>query len=270
LRCGHELPPRCSQRYKAKCSVCGSFWDLDALGSEGRYDASYPKLRSHYDPAIGANKVRTLKSWLSELGIDLSPLTVCEVGFGGAHCLKFLYDDSREVFGIETIAENIEHAGRIGISGANLFLAHALPPALSAKIDLWLFQDSFEHLTCPDTFMEWLSTNSSERSRLLLVAPAAESISERLLGRIWPHKLADHTFHWTKRGLVDFMARRNFHLVTKFRPVKYISVMTIIAHLMHKSGRKGGLPEKWRSLSFLNLRFRVNIGEMGLLFRSGA
>ena len=270
------LPPLCEHRpslesrhgYKARCPECGSFWDLESLGSETAYDASYPEKRAHHDTHVGHNKVATLTHWLRVNGIDVRGLTVCEVGFGGGQCLLHLRDAAERVFGIEAVPEDLEHAVSLGLDPDDLFLNDRLPPRLPAPVDLWLFLDSFEHLERPDEFLTWLTENASERARVLLVAPQAGSPSERLFGRLWPHKLPDHRFHWSKRGLAGFFERRDFQVERLFHPKKHLSLKTLIAHWALKLwpghswlGRLG--------TSRIGLSLKFNIGEMGILFRRG-
>lgn len=265
--CGHLVPLRASG-YKAECPECGSFWDLDALNAKLRYDATYPAMRSHYDSRIGENKARTLMGWLDTLGIDLSPLAVCEVGFGGGHCLKFLRDNSGKAFGIEAIAENIDHAVSLGIGRDALFLAQALPAELPRKVDLWIFSDSFEHIPDPGAFISWVARNSDSQAQLLIVSPEAGSPSDRLLGRLWPHKMNDHCFHWSKKGLVQFLSSKDFALAASFKPAKYVSLLTITSHLLQKLRVPVRLAQLINRPGFANIRFRFNIGEMGTLFRN--
>lgn len=262
--CEHRRPLKHTGSNRVQCQVCKSFWDLDALNSGMAYDSNYPEMRSHFNPAIGRNKVKTLQYWLKKAHIELEGLRVCEIGFGGGFCLQYLSELSGEVFGVEAIVENIRHAMTLGIRRQSIFLADELPPVLPSKIDLWLFQDSFEHLDDPAGFMVWLIRNSSNSSKILLVMPEGNSISERVLGRLWPHRVPDHCFHWSREGITEFFGKRDFVISRTFKPEKYISIETVMAHAVHKlsrhrskSRRKGLLP---------GVVFRFNIGEMGLLF----
>jgi SAM-dependent methyltransferase len=262
--CGHDQPLKYSKRHKAQCPVCGSFWDLDALNSKAVYDKAYPELRSHFAPLIGQIKVKTLQSWLSRNHLDLKTLRVCETGFGGGHCLKFIQDNSKAAYGIEAVQENIENAARLGVRTERLFDARNLPETLSEKIDLWVFQDSFEHIPDPAAFVAWLNRNSSTAALILLVAPDAGSLSEKLLGNLWPHKLPDHHFHWTRKGIEEFFLSHGFELERSFYPTKVISPVMVAAHLNIKNTMK----TVQRALLLLpELRLKFNIGEMGLLFR---
>lgn len=262
--CGHDRILIYSRRYKAECPVCKSFWDLDALNSAIVYDHNYPAARSHFDPAVGKNKIKTLQYWLMKTHIELKGLTVCEIGFGGGFCLKYLSEYSKQAFGVEAIYENIDHAMKLGIQKDVLFLEEEVPQALSSKIDLWIFQDSFEHLPNPSAFMQWLTHNSSDSSKILLVAPKGDSISERVLGKLWPHKIADHRFHWSSEGIIEFFSKRGFIVERSFYPHKYVSMQSVLAHTLLKS-----FPRGFRNLRRSHLPhivFRFNIGEMGFLF----
>lgn len=265
--CGHNQPLAVTRSYKASCPECGSFWDKDFLPDHATYDRSYPERRSHFDPAIGALKVRTLRYWMRKLGIRTAELAVCEVGFGGGFCLSHLRTTSRRVFGVEAIRENIEHAVQLGIDPDSLYQAGTLPTALVEKVDLWIFQDSFEHLDDPGQFLMWMVKNSSARSKILLVAPNGGSLSEKILRRWWPHKVSDHRFHWSKKGLIDFFSRHGFIVGDSFFPGKYLSLRMVLAHVAVKTG---GLKRMEPWLSRFPLRdcaFLFNVGEMGLLLR---
>ncbi|MBA3405982.1 MAG: hypothetical protein H0U13_15090 [Gemmatimonadaceae bacterium] len=182
------------------------------------------------------------------------------MGFGGGHTLRYLSDTAAYACGIDVITECLTHAQALGVSADRLFDGANLPPELPQRIDFWLFQDSFEHIPHPAQFVEWVERNSSANTEVLIVLPEAASISETLLGSLWPHRLPDHTFHWSRRGLIEFWGRRNFHLVEAFSPRKYLSGATLIAHVQHKFGLAQRRVPPWPTMRF-------NIGEMGLHLR---
>jgi SAM-dependent methyltransferase len=242
------------------CVVCGSFWDVESRSASVQYDASYPEHRGHFDPQVGELKVKSLMHWIERAGVSLAGKHVLEVGFGGGTCLPYLTANARKVSGIEANASAIERVRQTGTT-ADLLQVGALPERLSEPVDLWLFQDSFEHIPDPAPFMRWVVDNSAPRAEMLMVLPRADSRSQRLLGRFWPHKLPDHEFHWSQPGLVEFMAKRGFTLDRTFFPIKFASPQMVIAHLVHKLGgsdRLRGL------LSGTGLAFPLNFGEMGL------
>jgi len=249
--------------FRAECPACGSFWDLENLGADSRYTSAYPAARSHFDVRVGALKVATLERWLSITGIDVARLVVCEVGFGGGHCLARLQATARRAFGIETIAEDVDHAATLGVPRDAMFLAGSLPARLPEPVDLWLFQDCLEHLLEPDPFLAWLEANSASDARALVVAPDAASVSRRLLGRQWPHRVPDHAFHWSPPGMRALWARHGFREACAFRPVKRVSVRMMSLHL-RQAPRLARLGHIAAALPDLELWF--NVGELGMVF----
>ncbi|MBI4847182.1 MAG: methyltransferase domain-containing protein [Nitrospirae bacterium] len=263
LPCGHDPDGIEVKGYRARCISCGSFWDIDYFGDDFLYDSEYPEARHHFDEAIGRLKVKTLRRWLSSNAVSTSGLAVCEVGFGGGTCLKYLAENSSAVYGIEVVDANLDHARSIGIR--NVYKFTELPEKLSDKIDLWIFQDSFEHITKPRDFVPWMVSNSSDDAKILLVSPEAGSMSERILGRFWPHKLEDHRFHWSQKGVVGFFDTFGFRFLNNFYPLKYISMNTVISHILFKFRLRPLSNIKFPAGDMLSFPF--NFGEMGLLLQ---
>lgn len=263
LLCGHPIEQAKQESFRIVCGVCGSFWDLDSLNARVEYDERYPTERGHFDPRVGALKVRTLRHWLEAGNVSLEGKRVCEVGFGGGTCLPLLAERARRVLGIEANATTVEHARSAGYR-ADLLLVDQLPPLLDEPVDLWLFQDAFEHIPDPAAFTRWLTNNSREGTEILVVAPRADSLSRQLMGRAWAHKLPDHLFHWSRAGLVEFMSRFGFTLRADFFPLKYVSPQMALAHLLHKLGVNKSA-RGWLGGTALAVPF--NFGELGLVFR---
>lgn len=239
---------------------------MDAIAAGFVYDDSYPQLRAHFDPLVGKHKVSTLWYWLKLNDITPEALTICEVGFGAGFCLAALRGLSKRVFGVEAVRQNIEHATRLGLARESLYHMERLPPLLPEPVDFWIFQDSFEHLDDPQRFLKWMISNSSSHSRILVVAPKGGGLSQKLLGRWWPHKMNDHRFHWTESGLRDFFSRNGFVMERSFLPLKYVSPGMLITHVLLKTGwRRQNPPRRWRR--FFEYSILFNIGEMGLIFR---
>jgi SAM-dependent methyltransferase len=260
LLCEHPQQSAQRRAHRMVCGVCGSFWDLESRAAHVEYDASYPEERGHFDPHVGALKVRTLRHWIATTGVSLAGKRIGEVGFGGGTCLPFLTQQAKRVVGIETNQAAIDHVRRTGLE-VDLLLADGLPARLDAPIDLWLFQDSFEHLPDPASFVAWMADNSAPSAEILMVLPRADSTSQRLLGRYWPHKLSDHEFHWSRAGLAEFFARRGFTVRTEFFPLKFASPQMILAHGLHKLGIDGA--REW--LGRVRFSVPLNFGEQGLV-----
>jgi len=261
LLCGHNPEEIIISGSKARCSLCKSFWDLDYCNHDFHYDSNYPEIRHHFDEGVGNLKVKTLKSWLKKSSISTSNLIICEVGFGGGACLKYLTENSRKTYGIELLDANLTHAKNIGIE--NVYDFFNLPTQFKDKIDLWIFQDSFEHILTPRDFVCWMGKNSSLNARILLVLPRAASLSEKLLGKFWLHKVEDHQFHWSLKGIIGFFKDYGFNLLFRFYPLKYISILTVISHIFVKFRFKFLLDLKFSKLSMISFPF--NFGEMAIL-----
>ena len=263
LLCEHSSASVARRAYRVECTTCHSYWDTESLDRFVAYDASYPSARGHFNPAVGRLKVRTLRRWLDAAGVALEGKRVCEVGFGGGTCLPLIAERASRVIGIEANASAIDRVRATGIP-ADFYLAEALPDRLDAPVDLWLFQDSFEHIPDPARFVDWMARNSTTNAQMLLVAPRADSVSRRLMGRWWPHKLPDHQFHWSRAGVEEFMARRGFQVRGDFFPLKFASPQMFVAHALHKAGVTRGAGE---SAGSATLAVPFNFGEMGLVFQ---
>jgi hypothetical protein len=260
--CGHQREKLHRRGYRLRCECCGSFWDREFMDRVFAYDAAYPELRGHFEARTGELKVRSLERWLAAAAIDPAHQVVCEVGFGGGHCLRYLADRAAYACGIEEIPENLERARRLGIQDVVPF---ADRDRLERPVDLWVFLDSFEHLPEPEGFLAWMRRTSAADALALVVAPEAGSSSDRLLGRFWPHRIPDHRFHWSRRGLRELFGRHGFDLQREFHPGKYFSGATVVRHLAHKFPLLARLREQARVVERFTLR--GNVGEMALVFR---
>lgn len=262
--CGHGNLTLKQKDYRIICSHCYSYWDADNFPGKIKYDIEYAQDRAHFNDAIGKLKIRTLDNWIRKLGLNLQGRTICEVGFGGAYCLRFLSEQGYTAMGVEASQAHIDHAVILGLAPEDLFLFDQLPPLLPQPVDLWIFQDSFEHLSNPSAFLRWMCEQSANQAEVLLVAPEAHSLSDLFLGRLWPHRLPDHSFHWSKRGLCELFKNHGFSSVRRFSPMKYISWHSVASHLAFKLG--------WHPIFIqflLHYYLIFNIGQMGLLFRKG-
>ena len=258
---GHDAAGLRVDGYRLRCHSCGSFFDRDSLAQEFIYDASYPVDRGHFEPEVGAMKVRSLERWLRAVNVDPTGRVVCEVGFGGGYCLRWLTDRAAHAFGIEAVEANLEHARSLGLSNLIRFADCREP--LTQPVDLWFFLDSFEHLPEPARFLRWLVASSAPDARVLLVAPEAGSTSERWLGALWPHRLPDHRFHWSRDGLEELYRAHGFRKLAEFDPSKTVSGAMLLKHLTMTLPVLRPLSGASRLLRGLRLDF--NVGEMGLV-----
>jgi len=256
-----------SHSHRLSCPDCGSFLDIPSL-SGWRYGDDYPKARNHFDGTIGELKTRTMMGWLRRAGLnDFNRMVVCEVGFGGGFCLRRLHTLARKAYGVEIVESSINHAHALGIPRDHLLHFERLPPILPDPVDLWIFQDSFEHIPDPGVFVDWAIANSSNEARMMVVAPCAGSWSDRVFGRFWMHRVPEHRFHWSIQGLTRFFSLRNFVVTTSFYPWKYISIKVVLSHIFIMANLNTNELLNYRSRCFLSkVTVKFNIGEFGLVF----
>jgi hypothetical protein len=242
-----------------RCPVCATCVRGGAQPAE-LYGDEYPAARGHHDPAVGRCKVGTLERWLAELGVAVSGRTICEIGFGGAACLAALQARGATVLGLEPVPVNRVRAQSLGIPSAHLFDADPLP-VLPRKPDLWLLQDSFEHVPDPNALARWMSRESAAGALALLVAPDAESWSRKLMGPLWLHEVPDHRVHYSRAGVAAIFGRAGFRVAREFRPTKLVSLAMAWSHLRLLAGAPAPARENGRD----GARIWFNLGEMGLL-----
>lgn len=257
--CHPDQPLPAELRAWWRCPRCGTRVRGDG-GAAPEYADDYPAARGHHDPEVGRCKVRTLERWLGALHLNVAGLTVCEVGFGGGACLAALRARGARVLGLEPVAANRAHARALGVPPESLFPAEPLP-ALPHAPELWLFQDSFEHVPDPNALCTWVARESAPRARVLLVAPDAGAPSRALMGPLWLHNVPDHRIHYSRGGVAAIFARAGFRVVRSFRPVKCISAAMVWSHLRLLAGA----PRDARISRPGGLHVWFNLGELGLL-----
>jgi len=243
------------------CPACGTRVRSEPVPADV-YGNDYPAARGHHNPAVGRCKALTLERWLAELGITIAGRTVCEIGFGGAAGLAALQARGATVLGLEPVPANRAHAQLLGIPREHVFDVDPLP-TLPRKPDLWLLQDSFEHIPDPNTLVQWMARESAPSARVLLVAPDARSVSRRLMGPLWLHEVPDHRIHYSRAGVASIFARAGFHIVKAFRPVKLVSLGMALSHLRVLAGAPAVARQGRRD----GVRVWFNLGEMGLLLQ---
>jgi SAM-dependent methyltransferase len=257
--CHPEVAPPAARRGWRVCPVCGTWLRSDSQPAD-LYGDHYPAARAHHDPEVGAFKARTTERWLASLGFEVAGASVCEIGFGGGACLAALQARGAFVSGLEPIAANRAHAQSLGIPAAQLFDAEPLP-RLPRRVDLWLLQDSFEHVPDPNALARWMASESAPRARALLVAPDASSPSRKLMGPLWIHHVPDHRTHYTRAGVAAIFGRAGFRIAGVFRPWKQMSLGMMLRTALMRFGLDSRMPGLAVSAGG---RFWFNLGEMGL------
>ena len=244
-----------AQKFR-RCPSCGTHWAPARRQYE--YDDHYPESRAHGDAAIAACKVTTLADWCLHLGTSLAGRRVLEIGFGGGATLAWMQAQGAKVHGVEPVEANRTAARKSGIPADRL--AARIEDAKGGPFDLTFHLDSFEHEIEPDAHLTALNRLTRPGTRALVVLPVADCLSRRLMGRFWPHDIADHWVFYSTLGLTRLWDRHGWNLATTFHPRKYISGLTIARHLQHKTG----LPVPAAALR--STAVWLNFGERGLIF----
>lgn len=271
--CEHPISAAVKSNDQLVCGICGSFFDLTALTQDVIYNPEYARSRHHNDPRVLALKKRGIREWLDLTGLTHWPLEgkhVMEFGYSAGAGLSVFNELGAIASGIEgyDAAQNLSPDLQ---TKCHLFTAPGPEDlrkiTLLNKIDLWVFFDAFEHLDRHEQYVSWINMHSKDGAYCLLVLPQADSLSQKLLGKYWPHKIPDHKFHWSSTGLVEFMSKRDWRLKQRFFPVKYISPLMAWKHI-EMLLRRLGIGYTCSTANWMNgFSVPFNLGEMGLLFK---
>jgi hypothetical protein len=124
-----------------------------------------------------------------------------------------------------------------------------------------LYLDSFEHLLEPALHLRQLAGMTGAGAEAIVVLPVSGTLSQRLLGKLWPHDIDDHWVFYSRRGLIELWERHGWECVRQFYPWKYVSARTIALHWEMKTGLKAQI------LASRDFGIWLNFGEAGLIFR---
>ena len=267
--CRHPLNNFYISRDRTICPICGSFYDNKYKDNNFVYDDSYPEKRSHFDKNVLKNKIKSARNFISKLDISLEGKNVLEVGFGSGDTLPIYKELGAITFGLEAVKINVENAVKLGIDRKNLFLVEELPEEFPVKIDVFVFFDSFEHIPDQYKFVEWMRKNSASGAQILLIAPKADSLSQKIMWPFWAHRIPDHQFHWSEPGLIDLFKGYSFAKIKSFLPLKSVTVRTLVIHvgmIFQIKSAPALLVKIFNPI--LNISLWFNIGEHGLIFKS--
>lgn len=253
--CG-SMAPTAEHAERQSCHVCGTIWVPQRRNFA--YDDAYPAARGHHEAMVARCKQMTLQSWLHRTDMSLHGQRVLEVGFGGGATLQWAQAQGALAFGQEPVAANRAAAIAAGIPSDRV--KQELADFKGHQFDLLLYLDSFEHVLDPVTHLAALNTLARPGTRALLVLPVADSLSRRLLGRLWPHDVADHWVFYSTSGLTQLWQRFGWRHSSSFYPWKYLSLQTITRHAQMKTGVTLPIGKLARRGVWLNF------GERGFIF----
>ena len=244
-------------RASVRCMVCGTVWVPSRRNYV--YDDSYPQDRAHGEGEVARAKQVTLRAWLGKLSASVAGKAVLEVGFGAGSTLGLVDSLGGIAHGVEPVAANRAAAVRTGIAADRI--KSDLPGFAGHRFDALLYLDSFEHLIDPSDHLDQLAGMTSAGAEALLVLPISGTVSQALLGKLWPHDIQDHWVFYSGTGLTGLWARHGWDCTRQFYPWKYVSARTIALHWEIKTGLKASY------LSNRSFGIWLNFGEGGFVFR---
>lgn len=252
--CCHEF---LNNEKKTVCFLCGTCIVPERRSYE--YTDDYPKFRSHFSPIVQKNKQKSFDLWLKKLNLSIKNKKVLEFGFGSGAVLSHIKEKQAEAYGVEEVNENIKHAKTLGIPEENL--SKSLENFKNNRFDLIVYLDSFEHILNPSKHLITLNEVTDKGSQALIVLPRWDSLSRKIMGRLWPHDIADHWIFYSKTGLINLWKANGWRPVKSFFPGKYMSLNMIIAHfaLMARIRKTPKLHESY------DYSIPINFGELGIL-----
>lgn len=239
------------------CKNCGTLWRES--GAEFlEYGQEYFQKRGHEgrQEAIRKSKLATFKFFYQRAGVTKNS-HVLEVGCATGWGLVAGRELGYKMRGLDVAEESRQYAVDRGFQPGTA--VQSLGELADAKFDLVAFFDALEHIPEPEEFLKELSQHLNPGAKLLVVIPRADTASRKILGKLWPHYLADHWVHFSRQGLAALMDRAGFAPERYFFPVKWITPFTMATHLFLHSGVEIPVPSR--------PMFPFNFGEDGAVFR---
>lgn len=238
------------------CQRCASLWRSSGAQFSG-YGREYFQKRGHegHDKAIRQSKIATFNFFYRKAGTPIGS-DVLEVGCATGWGLVAGRELGYRMRGLDVAEESRQYAIDRGFPPGTA--VQSLSELADAKFDLVAFFDALEHIPEPEEFLKELRQHLNPGAKLLVVIPRADTASRKILGKLWPHYLADHWVHFSRQGLAALMDRAGFAPERYFFPVKWITPFTMATHLFLHSGVEIPVPSR--------PMIPFNFGEDGAVF----
>jgi SAM-dependent methyltransferase len=241
------------------CKNCGTLWRES--GAEFlEYGQEYFKNRGHEgeNPVMRKSKIATFDYFYRQANIPPGS-KVLEVGCATGWGLVAGRELGYRMRGLDVAEESRQYAIQRGFQPETV--VKSLAELANERFSLVAFFDALEHIPEPENFLKELSRHLNPGAKLLVVIPRADTASRKILGKLWPHYLADHWVHFSRQGLASLMNRAGFAPERYFFPVKWITPFTMATHFSLHSGYEIPVPP-WPM-------FPLNFGEDGAVFCAG-
>lgn len=243
-----------------RCPACATQWRPEGA-TFCSYDTHYFRDRAHDDTEspIGRAKLETFRRFWGTIASIQPPGPVLEIGCSAGLALRAGLEAGLDVYGFDVTRDVLPLVEANGITPERVTVGDVgdIP---NRNYAVCAFFDSFEHVPEPAPFLDRLTEVLAPDCRLLMVLPMADTLSNRLLGSLWPHYLPDHWVHYSKKGLIALLNTRGFKLEQWFYPAKKVPAQMVRRHL--------AMRWPWAAkLACCNASLWFNIGERGSLWK---
>ncbi len=243
-----------------RCATCKTQW-REAGAVFDAYDASYFEERAHDDTesAVAKAKRQTFTHFWRQIPESHRSRPILELGCSGGLALRAALELKLDVHGFDVTEDILKLTDANGIPRERV-TAGELRQLPAKTFGVAAFFDSFEHIPDPGAFLKEFMPYLADDALILMVIPAADTLSNQFLGSLWPHYLPDHWIHYTLRGLDALLNPCGFSLQTSFYPKKQVPSDMIRRHINMRWPWLGKFVPGSLELGF-------NIGERGMIWK---
>lgn len=153
-----------------------------------------------------------------------------EVGCGKGEFLIAAQERGFRVEGLEISEDSVANANKqLGAPVVHLGDIESVPLS-SPQFDVVVFCDVIEHVRDPRAFIRSVHHRLRPGGTILLVTPATDSWSYRLMGTRWMEYKIEHLFYFNQRSITSLLLEEDFEQIRVFPNKKALSFAYVLAH----------------------------------------
>ncbi|MCX5768975.1 MAG: methyltransferase domain-containing protein [Candidatus Hydrogenedentes bacterium] len=242
------------------CPACATQWRPEGATFHN-YNSDYFHNRAHNDTdsSVSRAKLQTFRRFWRTITSTEPSGPILEIGCSAGLALRAGLEAGLDVYGFDVTKDILPLVQANGVGPERVAVGN-LADIPNRNYAVCAFFDSFEHVPEPGPFLDRLAEVLAPDCLLLMVLPMADTLSNHLLGGLWPHYLPDHWVHYTKKGLTTLLNARGFTLKHWFYPAKKVPAQMVRRHV--------AMRWPWAAkLVCGNASLWFNIGERGSLWK---
>ncbi len=206
-----------------KCKFCGyerqaTFPTIDELHEI--YDSSYYDSWGNNDNAI-KQKELYFHSVLDKVQLKKNA-KILEIGCATGIFLKVCKDRGYNPYGLDINEYGINEAKKI-LKEERLFCCTFEKLTLDIKFDAIFMFDYIEHITNQKEVLSLAYEKLEKNGILVLTTPSVSSITNKILGKRWPHYIQEHISFFSKKSLMILLDKIGFSAISV---MKFNKIMT--------------------------------------------